>query len=88
MTGIGDWHPDGWWRVLAPDGSLWCETSDEQEARKSMRPGDQLEQHEQIIFVRWQQRYVKPPVRDELGVHRFACPARQRDVPCTCGADG
>lgn len=79
MTELGEWQPDGWWRVLGPDGALWCETSDEQEARGSMRPGDSLEQHEQIVFARWQQRYVNPPA------HKLSCPARVRDVACTCG---
>lgn len=92
MTELGEWQPDGWWRVLGPDGELWCETSDEKEARDSMRPGDSLEQHEKIVFARWQQRYVKPPslaMSPNAGMtsrHVFSCPARQRDVPCTCGA--
>lgn len=37
-----EWEPFVWWRVLAADGSLWCETSDEREARESMRPGHTL----------------------------------------------
>jgi hypothetical protein len=37
-----DWEPGRWWRVVAPDGSVWCETSDEDEARGEMRPGDTL----------------------------------------------
>lgn len=37
-----EWKPGRWWRVTAPDGSLWCETSDEDEARRSMRPDDKL----------------------------------------------
>jgi hypothetical protein len=36
------WERGRWWRVLAPDGSLWCETSNEREARERMRPGDTL----------------------------------------------
>ena len=32
-----------WWRVIAPDGSLWCETSDEEEAREAVRAGDTLQ---------------------------------------------
>lgn len=36
-------HPVGWWRVISPDGSLWCETSDEHEARDSMQPDDILQ---------------------------------------------
>lgn len=31
-----------WWRVFAPDGSVWCETSNASEARERMRPGDSL----------------------------------------------
>lgn len=37
-----DWEPGRWWRVVAPDGATWCETSDEDEAREAMRPGDRL----------------------------------------------
>ena len=44
MTG---WEPGRWWRVIAPNGTLWCETSDEQEARDALRPGDTL-------FRQWQ----------------------------------
>ena len=32
-----------WWRVVAPDGKTWCETSDEKEARDCMREGDKLQ---------------------------------------------
>lgn len=45
--------PGRWWRVLGPDGSLWCETSDKDEARESMRPRDVL-----------QRQYVVPDVRE------------------------
>lgn len=34
--------PGRWWQVIAPDGSLWCETSVEAEARDRIRPGDTL----------------------------------------------
>ena len=34
--------PGRWWVVIAPDGKHWCETSVEEEARESMRPGDRL----------------------------------------------
>jgi hypothetical protein len=37
-----DWQPGRWWRVMTPEGSVWCETSSEDEARSSMRPGDTL----------------------------------------------
>jgi len=52
MTDI-EWTPGPgrWWQVVAPDGTVWCETSDEREARSSMRPGDTL----------WQEwRYERP----------------------------
>jgi len=39
---MSEWERGRWWRVLAPDGTLWCETSDEQEARYAMRQGDTL----------------------------------------------
>lgn len=43
-----------WWRVIAPDGSLWCETSDEREARSHMREGDTLER----LYIRTENRWV------------------------------
>ncbi len=42
MADMSDWEPGRWWRVLDPDDKLWCETSDEREARASMREGDTL----------------------------------------------
>lgn len=40
----GTWEPGRWWRVLSPDGSLWCETSDEDEARAdAVKPGYRLQ---------------------------------------------
>lgn len=43
-----------WWRVIAPDGSLWCESSDEDENRACMRPGDRLER----MYDRHQYRWI------------------------------
>jgi hypothetical protein len=40
---VGVVEPGRWWRVLDPNGELWCETSSEKEARAAMRPGDKLE---------------------------------------------
>jgi hypothetical protein len=37
------WYSANWWRVVAPDGSLWAETSSEVEAQSRMREGDTLE---------------------------------------------
>lgn len=49
------WQPGRWWRVTAPDGSLWAETSDEDEARESMRPGDKLERLWVAEFTEWRE---------------------------------
>lgn len=48
------WQPGRWWRVTAPDGSIWCETNDEDEARESMRPGDRLYR----LFTLSQEKWV------------------------------
>jgi hypothetical protein len=37
------WEKGRWWRVVDPEGRLWCETSNEQEARRAVRPGDSLQ---------------------------------------------
>jgi hypothetical protein len=47
------WKRDGWWRVEAPDGSIWCETSDEEEAREFMREGDTLLVHLKCTEEKW-----------------------------------
>jgi hypothetical protein len=39
---LSGWEPGRWWRVVAADGSVWCETSDEAEAFGAVRPGDKL----------------------------------------------
>jgi hypothetical protein len=36
-------QPTKWWRVIAPDGSLRAETSNEDDARQRVRPGDTLQ---------------------------------------------
>lgn len=45
LIGVGEWKPGGWWKVLGPDGKLWCETSNQAEAIEFMRPGDVLYRH-------------------------------------------
>lgn len=45
--------PGRWWRVIAPDGTLWCETSDEREACKHVRPGDVLERLWTLTLEEW-----------------------------------
>ena len=50
---MAEFEPTRWWRVTAPDGSLWCETSDEAEARDAIRPGDMLSRLWQRIESEW-----------------------------------
>ena len=50
MTDDG-WESDRWWRVVAPDGSLWCE-SDKADARDRLRPGDRLEMRDVVAAHR------------------------------------
>ena len=35
----GEWFPTRWWRVVLADGSVWCETSVESEARERVPKG-------------------------------------------------
>lgn len=39
---LHDWAPTRWWRVVSPLGEVWCEASDEFEARSRARPGDRV----------------------------------------------
>lgn len=48
-----DWKPTRWWRVTAPDGSLWCETSNEQEAREAECPGDAIQRLYERVESEW-----------------------------------
>jgi hypothetical protein len=48
-------HPGRWWRVLGMDGDLWCETSDEDEARECMRPGDTLHRLFVELIEEWRE---------------------------------
>ncbi|QSL99865.1 hypothetical protein SEA_AYOTOYA_2 [Gordonia phage Ayotoya] len=45
--------PGRWFQVIAPDGSVWCETSDEEEARDLVRPGDRLRRLYERVDRRW-----------------------------------
>lgn len=35
----GEWFRTRWWRVILADGTLWCETSSETEARDRVPKG-------------------------------------------------
>ncbi|MCD6056547.1 MAG: hypothetical protein K0R44_19 [Thermomicrobiales bacterium] len=48
-----DWKRGRWFRVLAPDGSLWCETSDGREAVTRMRSGDMLYKEWRREEIEW-----------------------------------
>lgn len=54
-TDPSGWRPTRWWRVIAPDGSVWAETSDEDEARSRVRPGDRLERLFERRETEWRQ---------------------------------
>jgi len=49
------WHPTRWWRVILKDGgSVWCETSDEQEARDALKNAPRPA----ILMRLWETSYV------------------------------
>jgi hypothetical protein len=48
-----EWEPTGWWRAVAPDGSLWAESSNEDEVRERLRPGDTLQRHYVVTDTEW-----------------------------------
>lgn len=48
-------RPGRWWRVVAPDGSLWCESSSEQENRDAMRKGDKLYRIWRVELTEWRE---------------------------------
>jgi len=35
--------PTRWWRAVAPDGTVWCETSNLSQLLDLARPGDRIE---------------------------------------------
>jgi len=49
------WQRGRWWRVIGPDGEIWCETSSDTEARESMRPGDVLYKEWVLEQVEWRE---------------------------------
>lgn len=48
-------EPGRWWRVIAPDGYVLCETSDEDEARASLLPGYRLERQWRAEVSEWRE---------------------------------
>lgn len=53
--------PGRWWRVLSADGELWCETSDEDEAREAMRSGDRLQRIYETRLDEWRDMPLTTP---------------------------
>lgn len=47
-----EWKP-GWWRVAAPDGSVWAESGNEEDARAAVRPGDTLYRQWRRVQAEW-----------------------------------
>jgi len=47
-----------WWKVLGPDGELWCETSNEREAREALRPGDKLHRLYEAEKSEWREEVI------------------------------
>lgn len=47
------WESTRWWRAVRPDGTVVCETSDEADARRYARPGDQIQQ----LWARMEQEW-------------------------------
>lgn len=41
--GVVEWKADRWWRAVGPDGSVWCESSNEAEVRERARPDDTIQ---------------------------------------------
>jgi len=55
--------PGRWWAVMAPDGSTRASTSDEDEARANLRPGDTL-LRQFVTPTREEYRVVAAPTTD------------------------
>jgi hypothetical protein len=53
------WENDRWWRVVSTSGTkLWCETSDEKEARAAMDECPypaRLDRHQVCTAQRWEE---------------------------------
>jgi hypothetical protein len=58
------WVRTGWWRAVASDGSLWAESSDEQEIRGLARSGDVVQAHERQTEERWIDAMSDEPIID------------------------
>jgi len=54
---MSDWQLGRWWRVVLSDGTIWCETSEEQEARGAVMSAPQsatLQRQLVKTEVRWE----------------------------------
>lgn len=68
---MSDWTPTRWFKVVAPDGSLWAESSNEAEVRGSARPGDQVFQLWETSDSEWRPAgYPDAETRAEVTEYR------------------
>lgn len=44
-----------WWRVIDPEGKLWCETSSKREAHQHARRGDRIERLWSAEMFQWRE---------------------------------
>jgi hypothetical protein len=47
------WKRVQWWRALAPDGTSWAESSNEEEVRRLARPDDTIQQLHRFVREVW-----------------------------------
>lgn len=57
-------RPSRLWRAVAPDGSTWCEASDERDVRSRARPGDIVQQQWTGTVSRWLPAEQREPVTE------------------------
>lgn len=49
-----EWTATRWWRAVAPDGTLWLESSNEREVRERARPDDTIQRlYETVPQPEW-----------------------------------
>lgn len=48
-----EYAPTKWWRVLLPDGSIWMETSDEDEVRRDRPEGARVQRLYERCAHQW-----------------------------------
>lgn len=73
---MSDFEPTGWWRSLLSDGSLWGESSDEDEIRRMARsaPKDKrpvtIQRHMRRVEERWEDAATQASGSNQAGEQR------------------